>query len=224
MKRNYIGLAMAALVALGASLSLPSCGHSQKLVSLVVGPATASYSSPQAGEVLFSATGTYIHPPETKIITDQVTWSTDVPELLLLNYKGVAGAVAPSGGNNCGVADILATAPEGTGGSGNVVLGYATVTVNDPTQVNCPGYGTEVELSVQVTGNGTVTSTTGSISCPTLCITPVAVGQSVGLTAFPQTGYVVNWLSGCTSFSVNDCSITVPAGGVNVLASFTAQP
>jgi len=224
MKRNYVGLAMAALVALGASLSLPSCGHSQKLVSLAVGPPTASYSSPQAGEVLFSATGTYIHPPETKIITDQVTWSTDVPELLVLNYKGVAGAVAPSGGTNCGVADIIATAPEGTGGSENVVIAYATVTVNDPVQVNCPGYGTEVELSLQVTGPGTVTSTIGGISCPTQCITPVAVGQSVGLTANPNTGYMVNWLSGCTAFAGNDCSVTIPAGGVNILATFTAQP
>ena len=34
MKRSYIGLALGVLVAVGAALSLPSCGHDQKLVSL----------------------------------------------------------------------------------------------------------------------------------------------------------------------------------------------
>jgi hypothetical protein len=36
MKRSYIGLALGVLVVLGAALSLPSCGHSQELVSIQV--------------------------------------------------------------------------------------------------------------------------------------------------------------------------------------------
>ena len=219
MNRSYIGLALGALVAVGAVLSLPSCGHDQKLVSLMVSPATALYPTPQSGQVVFSAIGTYIHPPATKDITAQVTWSTDVPELLTLDYKGVAGAVAPSG-NGCGVADIIATAPEGTGGSANIVPGYATVTVNNPVQVDCPGFGTETTLSVQVTGPGTVVSTTGNINCPTLCIADVVVGATVGLTAEPQSGAGVIWASGCTASSGNSCSVTIPSGGANVLATF----
>lgn len=221
MKRSYIGLALGALVAVGAALSLPSCGHHQKLVSLTVQPPTALYPTPQAGQVDFSAIGSYIQPPATKDITNQVTWSTDVPELLTLNYQGVPGAVAPNGKGGCGVADIIATAPEGTGGGANIVPGYATVTVNNPIQVNCPGFGTETTLSVQVTGPGTVISATGSIDCPTLCIADVAVGATVGLTAEPQSGATVNWASGCTASSGNSCSVTIPSGGANVLATFT---
>jgi len=90
MKRSYIGLALGALVAMGAVFSLPSCGHHQKLVSLTVSPATALYPTPEAGQVVFSAIGTYIQPPATKDITNQVKWSTDVPELLSVNNSGRA--------------------------------------------------------------------------------------------------------------------------------------
>ena len=45
MKRSFIGLALGALVAVGAMLSLPSCGHDQKLVSLQVQPCTWIYFS-----------------------------------------------------------------------------------------------------------------------------------------------------------------------------------
>jgi hypothetical protein len=136
-KRSYIGLALGALVAVGAVLSLPSCGNDKKLVNIQVQPGLATYGTPQAGLVQFSAIGTYIHPPATVDITKKVTWSTDVPELLTLNVGGVAGAVAPSGAG-CGIAQLIATAPEGTGGSGNVVIGNATLTVKDPTNPQCP--------------------------------------------------------------------------------------
>ncbi len=224
MKRSYIGLALGVLVAVGAALSLPSCGHDQKLVSLTVSPATALYPTPQSGQVDFSAIGTYIHPPATKDITNQVTWSTDVPELLTLNYQGVAGAVVPNGEGGCGIADIIATAPAGTGGASNIVPGYATVTVNNPAVLTCPGGGTETILSVQVTGPGTVISVTGTppIDCPTACISAFPVGATVGLTAEPIGGATVTWSSACTSSSGNNCSVTIPSGGANVLATFTA--
>jgi hypothetical protein len=216
MKRSYIGLALGALIAVGAVFSLPGCGHDQKLISITVAPATATYPTPQSGQVVFTATGTYIHPPAVKDITNKVTWSTDVPELLLLNFQGVAGAVAPNG-KDCGVADISATASEGTGGKGNIVVGTATVTVNNPVEVLCPGGGTEASVSVQVSGPGTVTSLTGGINCPSgPCIAIFPVGASVGLTA---SGGMVTW-SGCTAQSGNNCSVTIPKGGINVLAAF----
>ncbi len=136
-KRSYIGLALGALVVVGAVLSLPSCGNDKKLVNIQVQPGLATYGTPQAGLVQFSAIGTYIHPPSTVDITTKVTWSTDVPELLTLNVDGVAGAVAPNG-KDCGIAQLIATAPEGTGGSGNIIIGSATLTVKDPTNPLCP--------------------------------------------------------------------------------------
>jgi len=229
MKRNYVGLALAALVALGASLSLPSCGHSQKLVSLQIQPGSFTFLEPYpTGTEQYTATGTYIHPPETRDVTNEATWTID-DGVVTMSTPGLFTPAPPPAGSPqgtpppCGGGNISATVPEGTGGSGNIVIAYATVTVNDPLQVNCPGYGTEVELSVQVSGPGMVTSTTGGISCPSQCITPVTVGESVGLTAIPQSGYMVTWSAACTSQSGDDCSVTVPAGGVNVLATFTLQ-
>jgi hypothetical protein len=228
MKRSYIGLALGALVAVGAVFSLPSCGHDQKLVSIAVQPPLATYSTPQAGLVQFSAIGTYIHPPVTKDITKQVTWKTDVPELLTLNDNGTAGAVAPSG-TGCGIADISATASEGTGGAGNVVIGYATVTVKDPTDPLCPGSSpTNGELVVTPAGNGvgTVTSQPGGINCPgTACGAQFPAGDVVTLTASPSANSSFGIWTGCTPVPTNpsQCTVTIPGGGiVNVTATFTS--
>jgi len=217
MKRSYIGLALGALVAVGAALSLPSCGHSQKLVSLQIQPATFTFLEPYPtmGTEQYTATATYIHPPATKDVTNQATWKIDDGVVTM----STPGLFTPAQGY-CGGGNISATVPEGTGGSSNIVIAYATVTVDNPLVVNCPGYGTQVELSVQVTGPGTVISTTGNIDCPPSCITPVAVGASVGLTAEPQSGAAVMWASGCTASSGNSCSVTIPTGGANVLATF----
>jgi len=209
MKRRHIGLAMGAMMVLGAALSLPSCGHDQKLVSLTIQPAAFTFLepySPPPGNATeqYRAIGTYIHPPATIDVTSQATWKID------------DGVVTMSSGN------ISATLPEGTGGSSNIVTAYATVTVDNPTVVNCPGYGSAVTLSVQVTGPGSVTSTALGINCPGQCIATVAVGASVGLTAVPLSGSTVTWSSACTSSSGNNCSVTIPAGGADVLATFNA--
>ncbi len=221
MIRSYIALAFGTLLAIGAFLSLPSCGHDQKLVSLEIQPGTFTflepYQPPPATNVTeqYTAIGTYIHPPATMDVTSQATWKID-DGVVTMSTPGLFTA-APG---YCGGGNISATVPEGTGGSSNVLIAYATVTVDNPAQVNCPGYGTEAELSVQVTGPGTVVSTTGNINCPPACIAPFAVGASVGLTAEPQSGATVTWASGCTAESGNSCSVTIPTGGANVLATF----
>jgi hypothetical protein len=217
MKRSYIGLAMGALVTMGAILSLPSCGHDQKLVSIQIQPSTFTFLTAGLGQSeQLTATGTYIHPPATKDITSQATWSVDDGVVSVSS-----GLVQTVGNGACGGADITASLPEGTGGVGNIVNGYATITVDDPTNPICPGGGTEATLSVQVTpvGGGTVTSLTGGINCPGTCVVPFPVGASVGLTANPTGGGTVIWV-GCTAFTGNNCTVTIPKGGVNVLATF----
>jgi Divergent InlB B-repeat domain len=131
-----------------------------------------------------------------------------------------AGLVTTNG--NCGSANISATMPEGTGGASNIVIGYSVVTVNNPADPTCPGGGTEATLGVQVlpTGDGTVTSLTGGISCPTQCISAFPVGASVGLTATPSHGNSFFSWTGCTSFSGNTCTVTIPVGGASVSATF----
>jgi Divergent InlB B-repeat domain len=227
MKRSYIGLALGALVMVGAALSLPSCGHDRKLVSIAVHPALATYPTPQAGLVQFSAIATYIHPPATSDITGQVIWQTDVPELLTLNVGGVAGAVEPSGAG-CGIADISATAREGTGGAGNIVIGYATVTVEDPTGPLCPGSSAtngELVVTPAGAGTGTVTSQPGGIICPgTACGAQFPAGDLVTLTASPGAGSSFGGWTGCTAgANPNQCPVTIPGGSiVNVTAAFTS--
>jgi len=218
MKRSYIGLAMGALVAVGAALSLPSCGREQQLVSLQVQPATATFGDDDpALTIQFTAIGTYIHPPATMDVTRQATWKID---------DGVAamttpGLFAPVLGF-CGGGNISASVPEGTGGADNIVIAYATVTVDNPAVPTCPGGGTEATLGVQVSpvGDGTVASLSGGISCPGQCIAEFPVGASVGLVATPASGHSLLSWSGCTTSAGNDCTVTIPTGGASVLATF----
>jgi hypothetical protein len=132
MKRSGIGLALGALVAVGAVLSLPGCGHDKKLVSLQVQPSGFTFAVPNPGATgQFTAIATYIHPPSTVDVTNQATWSVDDAVVDIH-----AGLVTTNG--NCGSANVKATMPEGTGGSANIVIGYSFVTVEDPTNPNCP--------------------------------------------------------------------------------------
>jgi uncharacterized repeat protein (TIGR02543 family) len=225
MKRSYIGLAMGALVMVAALLAFPSCGFNKRLVNLQVQPGLATYPSPNSGKVDFSAIGTFIHPPSTEDITTKVTWSTDVPELLTLNADGLAEAVAPSGAG-CGIADIIATAKEGTGGSGNVVIAYATVTVQDITDPRCPGgTSTQAVVTVQLvppTGSGSVTSVPAGINCPSaVCGALFTVGTTMVLTATPSAGghTFVGWTGACTT-TATTCSILVPTAGADATATF----
>ncbi|HKM86018.1 MAG TPA: hypothetical protein VJW96_07395 [Terriglobales bacterium] len=223
MKRSYIGLALGALVAVGAVLSTPSCGHDQKLESITVQPSGGfTFLLPDSTlTAQYTATGTYIHPPATKDITSQVTWKVDFPELITFSTT-TPGLVSPQG-DHCGVADISATAPEGTGGASNIVIGYSTVTVDNPAVATCPGGGTEGTLAVQVspTGGGTVTSLTFGINCPSVsCIAVIPVGALVALTATPAPGFsFLNW-QGCTPTTAPSCTVTIPTGGVGVVATF----
>jgi hypothetical protein len=218
MKRSYIGLALGALVAVGAALSLPSCGHDQKLVSLTVQPSAGFIFSQAATGATgqFTATASYIHPPATKDVTSQATWAVD-DDVVGIN----AGVVTTNG--NCGTANVSATMPEGTGGASNIVIGYSFVTVNNPAVATCPGGGTEGTLSVQISPplTGTVTSLTYGINCPTVsCIAVVPVGASVALTATPAAGESFLSWQGCTTSSTNSCTVTIPTGGAGVVATF----
>jgi len=226
VRRTAIALGLGALAAVGMVLALPSCGRDRKLVSLQIQPASATYLSPSAAAVTFKAYGTYIHPPATEDITQQVTWTTDAPSMLTLGYQaGVGEEVAPQA-NTCGVADVWATAPEGTGGASNIVVSSpSTVTVDNPAVSTCPGGGTEGTLSVQITpsGSGTVTSLAYGINCPSVsCIAIVPIGASVELTASPNSGFsFLDW-QGCTTGGGTSpsCLVTIPTGGIGLIATF----
>ncbi len=217
MKRSYIGLALGALVAVGAALSLPSCGHSQKLVSITVQPQAFTflepYFTPPPPNLTeqYTATATYIHPPATKDVTNQATWKVD-DGAVTMTTPGLFTA-APG---FCGGGTISATVPEGTGGSTNILIGYATVTVDNPADALCPGGGKVATLAVGVVGQGTVTSLPAAISCPGTCISTYNVGASVLLLA---SSSAVMW-ENCPGSSGDTCPVDIPAGGAAVTATF----
>jgi len=210
--------------ALGAALILTatnflSCMHELKLVSITVQPPTATFLTPDTnGQIVFTALGNYIHPPDTRDITNKVTWATDVPQLIQIN----GGVVSPLGG--CGIADISASLRD----KGNLVTGYATVTVNDPTNPVCPGGSqTKGVLTVGLTGNGTgtVTSSPGGINCPTgACGAQFNVGDTVVLTATPDAGSVFGTWTGCDSTNGTTCSVLMPTGSTAVSVRFDLTP
>lgn len=210
MNRGYIGFALGALVAVGAVMSLPSCGHDQKVVGVTIQPSTFTFLT-QAGQEQYTATATYIHPPATKDVTSQAVWKVDDG---VVNIN--AGLVSPDPSLGCGGGTISATIPAGTGGSSNVLTGYATVTVDNPADSLCPGGGTMATLAVGVVGAGTVTSLPAAISCPGTCIATYSVGASVLLTA---SSVNVNW-GNCPGASSNTCAVTIPTGGTAVTATF----
>jgi hypothetical protein len=225
MKRSYIGLALGALVAVGAALSLPSCGHDQKLVSLTITPTTFTFLTPYpSGTEQYTAAANYIHPPATKDVTSQATWKID-DGVVTMSSPGLFTPAPPPEGSPpgtpgpCGGGDISASVPEGTGGSGNIVIAVATVTVDDPSNILCPGGGKLATLAVAVVGAGTVTSLPTAISCSATggtCVATYSVGASVLLTASAAT---VVW-GNCPGSSGDTCVVTIPTGGTAVSATF----
>jgi len=223
MKRSYIGLALGALVAVGAALSLPSCGHDQKLVSIAVHPASPGFTFPVPTEGAtgqYTAIASYIHPPATKDVTSQATWAVD-DQVVSIS----AGLVTTNG--SCGSADVSATMPEGTGGASNIVVGYSFVTVEDKTNPNCPGgSAANGQLTIALAGNGVgiVTSQPAGISCLPSCgaLFPT-IDSPITLTATPDVGSSFSVWAGCTPGSVRtQCSVPLVGGGiVNVTATFT---
>jgi len=135
MKRSYIGLAMGVLVVVAAFLAFPSCGFKRQLVSITIDPPGATIVGPLV-TVDFKAYGNYIHPPDTRDITDSVVWTSAATDVIsfLPKQPGVAQS-----GTTCGTnITITATAySDPQNQTGSVVVGTALVNVT-PTPTTPP--------------------------------------------------------------------------------------
>lgn len=82
------------------------------------------------------------------------------------------------------------------------------------------GSATTYLLAVSKSGNGTINSSPGGISCGTVCSASFNSGANVSLTATPSTGYLFSgWGGACSGTS--GCSVGM-TGAKNVSASFSA--
>jgi len=129
MKRSSIGLALDALIVVAAFVALSSCGFQKRLVAITIIPSGANITGP--GLVInFKATGIYVHPPDSRDITDSVVWTSAAPQVIkIVSNTGVA-----TSGFDCGTnITITATAySDPQNNSGSVVVGTALVNVTQP--------------------------------------------------------------------------------------------
>lgn len=222
MTRKWFGIAALILTAT-VLLTLSSCARSQKLQGITISPSAFTYFSPasagvQQTPIPLTAYGSYIHPPETKDISSQVTWASDNTIV-----ADVSSAGQLTDGVACGVGNISASFYTDGNKSGNVVVGFMTVTVEGPASQGCPQGTATNNLSVDVTAgaaDGVIVSAPAGINCGSTCTAAFPANSSVSLTATPISGKQFNgWTSGCTTTSGLTCNVTLNTD-VTVSASF----
>lgn len=133
MRQGRARLIAAAWMVL-ALLILPSCGFKRKLVSITVIPNSAAITGANV-QVQFKAIGNYVHPPDSRDITDSVLWESAAPQIVGINASGLATST-----DGCGSGITISA----TGHSdpqddhSGVVVGTAAVSVTQPTPPGCP--------------------------------------------------------------------------------------
>jgi hypothetical protein len=176
-------------------LSLSSCAYNQHLVSIQVQPPGATFQSVGAS-ILFKAVGTYEHPPETKDITSQVTWSVDSQGLVSITNTSLVTSLSICG-------------------SGNLTASYydSPNLVSSSAFLQGGGVGTsacnQAALTVNIVGAGTVVDSTAAIKCPGTCSADYALGSTIGLTATPGAGASQVIWTNCNSFVGNTCTVVL---------------
>jgi hypothetical protein len=224
---------IAVLVAVaGMLLGVNSCGRSQELVSIQIQPSVETFGASnipvidnKGSEVQLRALGTYIHPPVTKDITNQATWSSNTPQMFTVD---AATGLLTATGESCGGTLISATVNTGksAGGissSGAVVTGFMTANVVCFTSSGSGGAGSPV-LTVAFGGNGSGTAIDSAlaINCaaPTPCAFLITSGTALTLTATPAGASVFGSWAGCDSANnINPCTLTL-TGNRTVTATF----
>jgi trimeric autotransporter adhesin len=121
VRSSWVG----ALLLVGALIPLTSCSVNPALTSITINPADVTTTPTTGLYVNFTAIGSYTRPGHaavTKDITDQVTWTSSFPQLVVVSSST---GVATVTGLGTGVGAIYAAAP---GFHGDIV-GSATFTI-----------------------------------------------------------------------------------------------
>jgi len=225
MSRNWFSVA-ALVVAAFTLLTFSSCGDKQELVSIQVQPGTETVGasnipvSQDAGfQVQLSAQGTYIHPPVTKDITNQVTWASNTPQMFTVNSTGLLTATGAACGNTLVSAKVTTNADgSGLSASGAEITGYMTANL-----VCFTGTGPTVTVNSAGAGAGTISSAPAGLGCSlsngSSCMGSFPTGTSLTLTASATNGAFVSW-AGCDSTTGTVCSINNLTSDVTVTVTF----
>ena len=190
-------------------VGLTSCAHEQQLTSITVQPTTETFGaadipvSADAGlNVQLRALGSFIHPPVTKDITDQVTWNSNTPDMVTVTPAGLLVVTGVACGNALVSATVTTNKSSGNrDSSGAIVTGYMTA------NVVCFSSGPTLTVNFAGTGSGTVTSSPSGLSCATTCSAHFTSG-TVTLTATSNGSTFGGW-SGCDSMSGQTCTVNL---------------
>lgn len=214
MNRKGLGYALV-FASMFGFIGLTSCAHEQQLTSITIQPKTENFGaadvpvSADAGlNVQLRALGSYIHPPVTKDITEQVTWNSNTPDMVTVSSTGLATAT----GLSCGNTLISATVTTNKS-TGNLSSTGAIVTGSMTANVICftgGGGGTAPNLTVNFAGagSGTVSSSPPGLGCASTCSASFPSGTVITLTATPNGSTFGSW-SGCDSVSGQNCTVTL---------------
>ena len=138
--------------------------------------------------------GTYEHPPETKNITDLVTWSVDSQNLVSITDTSLVTAVSI-----CGSGNLYASYYD----SPNQVTGSAFITGGGAGTAAC----NQAVLTVELWEREDVVDSTGAIKCPGTCSADYALGSTIGLTATPGAS-LITWTI-AIAFTGNTCTVVL---------------
>jgi len=137
MKRSVVrGFFLGAAVLLVVGIF--GCAHEQQLTSITVTPSNTTITG-QGLELQYTAVGHYIHPPESKDITNTVIWKSTAEQIISFITPDKPGLATSSlgCGTNIGISAVVYSNPSNPS-SGTAVIGTATVNVTQPSDPNCP--------------------------------------------------------------------------------------
>ena len=169
--------------------------------------------------------------------SDKTVSASFVAQRALNVQRSGAGTITGGPGINCGsncgaVIDdgtqvTLTAAPSpgyalrGWSGCDSVSGNQCTVGMNADRTVSAT-FTPQRSLTAQMSGSGTITSSTAGIDCGSVCTASFDYLSQVVLTADPAPGFAFRGWSGCTSVSGNQCTVSMSADTA-VTATFTQQ-